>query len=184
MNRTTVYPGAIPLDTDLLSAQQNTMIAFGFLAQMMGGVGTLVDGLACIPTSPASMQIKVGPGAILVQTTLEATAWGSLPADTTDNLVKIGSNTGTTLLTLAAPGSAGQSINYLIEAAYLEADGVPVTLPYYNAAVPSVPFTGPANTGTAQNTVRAQTVQLQARQRTLGRRRRRQSIADGSACTS
>jgi hypothetical protein len=161
MNRLIVYPGAIPLDTDVLNIQKNTMLALGFLAQATLGTSTVVDGLACTPTSPASMAVNVGPGSILTQTTVDATAFGSLAADTADSLVKLGVNLTTTQFTLTAPVSAGQSINYLIEAAFLEQDGTPVVLPYYNATNPAQPYSGPANGGAQQNTVRAQTVQLQ-----------------------
>ncbi len=73
----------------------------------------------------------------------------------------MGINIGSTTFSLAAPSSTGQSINYLIEAAFLEADSDPIVLPYYNASNPAQSFSGPANSGTAQNTVRTQTVQLQ-----------------------
>ena len=33
MDRNIVYPGSIPLDTDLLTVNRNTMIALGYLAQ-------------------------------------------------------------------------------------------------------------------------------------------------------
>ena len=48
-----------------------------------------------------------------------------------------------------------------MEAAFLEADADPVILPYYNASNPAQSYSGPSNSGTAQNTVRTQRVQLQ-----------------------
>ena len=33
MDRTIVYPGSIPLDTDILSGNRNALIAIGYLAQ-------------------------------------------------------------------------------------------------------------------------------------------------------
>ena len=161
MDRQTVYPGAIPLDTDILSMQRNAMVALGYALQACVGTGTVADGLACTPTSPASMTVNVGQGSIIALETIEATAWGSLAADT-NPLVKIGINAeGVTPFTLTAPGTSGQSINYLIEASFLEADATPVTLPYYNASNPAQPYSGPGNTGTAQNTQRTQRAQLQ-----------------------
>ena len=62
MDRNIVYPGSIPLDTDLLSLNRNTMIALGCLAQAVLGSDPFVDGLACIPSSPPSMTVTVGPG--------------------------------------------------------------------------------------------------------------------------
>jgi hypothetical protein len=37
MDRNIVYPGSIPLDTDLLSVNRNTMIGLGFLARAILG---------------------------------------------------------------------------------------------------------------------------------------------------
>jgi hypothetical protein len=73
----------------------------------------------------------------------------------------MGINTTPTSFNVAAPASSGQSVNYLIEAAFQETDTNPVVLPYYNAANPAQSFSGPANTNTAQNTKRVQLVQLQ-----------------------
>lgn len=161
MDRNIVYPGSIPLDTDLLTVNRNTMIALGALAQAVLGSNTCIDGLICTPTSPPSMNIIVGPGSITQIGPIDTTAYGSIPADTTDLLVKMGINTGPQSFSLAPPQSVGQSMIYLIEAAFLESDLDPVVLPYYNAANPAQTFTGPGNSSTSQNTRRAQTVQLQ-----------------------
>ena len=161
MDRQIVYPGSIPLDTDLLSAQRNTMVALGYLAQATLGTTTVVDGLVCAPTAPASLTVTVGPGSITALSVVDSSAFGSLAADTTDPLVKMGVMTGATSFTLAAPTTSGQSINYLIQASLSETDADPVVLPYYNAANPAVPFSGPTNSGIAQTTQRLQRVQLQ-----------------------
>jgi hypothetical protein len=161
MDRNIVYPGSIPLDTDLLSVNRNTMIGLGFLAQAVLGTSTVVDGLQCQPTSPASMNVVVGPGSITQMGPVDLLAYGSIAADATDQIVKMGINSTPTRFSIAAPPSVGQSINYLIEAAFQEADGDPVVLPYYNAGNPAQSFSGPGNSGAAQNTVRTQSVQLQ-----------------------
>ena len=64
MDRQIVYPGAIPLDTDLLHLQRHAMIAIGALAQAILGTNPVADGLACTPTVPASMQVVIGPGSL------------------------------------------------------------------------------------------------------------------------
>ena len=92
MDRILVYPGSIPLDTDILNTNRNSMIALGYLAQAILGSGTVVDGLACSPTAPASMTVSVGPGSITQLTVVDTLAYGSLPADTTDPLLKFGVN--------------------------------------------------------------------------------------------
>ena len=163
MDRNIVYPGAIPLDTDILTINRNTLIALGYLVQATLGSNTVVDGLACAPTSPASMSVTVGPGSITTLTTIDPLAYGALPADNTDPLVKMGINTTPTSFTLTAPTSSGESIAYLIEASFLESDTDPVILPYYNAANPAQPYSGPSNSGAAQNTARIERVQLQVK---------------------
>ena len=161
MDRPIVYPGSIPLDTDVLRAAQNAMVAFGSIAAAMLGTGTVVDGLAC---SPSGLAVQVGPGAIFQSAPLEATPYGSLPADTADSIVKCGINSQTTTTaTLTPPGSVGQAINYLIEAQLQEADTGATVLPYYNAANPSVAYSGPGGGGAAQNTLRTQRVSLQVK---------------------
>jgi len=160
MDRNLVYPGSIPLDSDLLSLNRNTMVALGALAQAVLGTGTVVDGLACVPTTPASLAVSVGPGTIAQLSVVDTLAFGSLPSGT-EPLVKLGINLAATTLALTAPATAGQSINYLIQAALQESDASPVVLPYYNAANPALPFSGPANSGTAQYTQRIQRAQLQ-----------------------
>jgi hypothetical protein len=160
MDRTIVYPGAIPLDTDLLTIQRNAMVSLGALATMTLGTGTIVDGLACMPTAPASLVVQVGGGSITQLSTVDQNAFGSLPADLSP-LVKIGVSLQTQSFTLTTPTTSGQSVNYLIQATLQEADVSPVVLPYYNASNPAQPYSGPTNSGVAQNTKRMQAVQLQ-----------------------
>src|SRR5579883_313580 len=156
-----VYPASIPLDTDLLSTNKNAMIALGYLAQAVFGSAPIVDGLACSPTNPPSLAVTVGPGSITQFTVVDPGNYGSLAADTTSPLVKMGIILGTTSFNTPAPTSAGQSVNYLIQASFNEVDAEPVVLPYYNAANPALAFSGPQNSGTAQNTLRQQLVALE-----------------------
>jgi len=161
MDRNIVYPGSIPLDTDLLNTNRNAMVALGALISATLGTSTVIDGLAVTPTAPASMVVTVGPGSITQYTAVDTSGYGSLPADTTDPLMKMGVNLTPNAFTLAAPTASGTAVNYLIQVAFGEADVNPVVLPYYNAANPSVPYLGPNNTGAAQNTLREQRAQLQ-----------------------
>lgn len=154
MDRGIVYPGSIPLDTDILAPQKNAMVGLGWLAQAVLGVTTLASGLGCVPTGPASLQVVVNPGAIFTQGNTDTAAYGSLGADTVRQLVKQGLLLDAATLSCPAPGTAGQSINYLIEAQYQDVDDTPVVLPYYNAANPALAWSGPNNTGVPQNTFR------------------------------
>lgn len=139
------------------------MVGLGFLAQACLGSNTIVDGLDCVPTVPASLVISVGPGSITYLGPIDATSYGSLPADTANSLLKMGVNITPTPFTLMAPASAGQSQAYLIQASFQESDSDPVVLPYYNANNPTQSFAGPANSGTAQPTLRTQRVNLQVK---------------------
>jgi hypothetical protein len=161
MDRNLVYPGSIPLDTDLLAINKNAMVAIGYLAQAVLGTNPVVDGLSCTPTTPPSLTVTIGPGSITQLTFVDPSSYGSMGADTVSPLMKMGINLAPTTFALSAPTSSGQSVNYLIEAAFSEADTNPIVLPYYNAANPAQAFTGPSNSGTAQNTQRIQRVQLQ-----------------------
>jgi hypothetical protein len=161
MDRQIVYPASIPLDTDFLSQNRSAMVALGTLAQAVLGTATIVDGLACRPTSPASLSLTVGAGSITQFGPVDALAYGSLGADTADQVVKMGINLQPTTFTLSAPTTPGESVIYLIEATFSETDATPVVLPYVNAANPAQPYSGPSNSGTAQNTQRIERVQLQ-----------------------
>lgn len=161
MDRQIVYPASIPLDTDFLSLNRSAMVALGSLAQAVLGTATIVDGLACTPMSPASLSVSVGSGSITQLSPVDTLAYGSLAADTTGEVVKMGVNLSPATFTLSAPATTGESVIYLIEASFTESDAAPVVLPYVNAANPAQPYSGPANSGVAQNTQRIERVQLQ-----------------------
>ncbi len=150
MDRQIVYPGQSPADTDYLHMMKQAMVGLGNLAQTTIGTSTLFSGLACTPGT--GLHVAIGQGAVYFQEEVDATAYGSLGADA-NLLVKQGLTTGATLST-PAPGTTGQSINYLIEAQYQDVDANPVVLPFYDSSDPSIPYTGPSNSGAPSNTTR------------------------------
>jgi hypothetical protein len=154
VDRVIVYVDENPLDTDFLNAQKNVMIALGMALQAIVGTATLVDGLVCAPTTPASLEVNVSSGSIMSLENVDGTAYGSLAADTTHQIVKQGIILNTTTLSCPVPSTTGYSINYLIEAAYEDVDTGSTVLPYYDASNPAVAYSGPNNTGISQNTVR------------------------------
>ncbi|HVE21847.1 MAG TPA: hypothetical protein VNC39_07720 [Acidocella sp.] len=160
MNRTIAYPGSLPKSADFLNAQRNAMISDGAILQAVFGTSPVASGFTCTALAVPGMGVQVSAGALTQFTSVDATAYGELPADLTEFCVKQGINLDSTILNMAAPTTVGQSIAYLIEATFAEADGTPVVLPYVNAANPSQPFAGPTNSGAAQNTTRNQTVTL------------------------
>jgi hypothetical protein len=154
MDRQIVYIDANPLDTDQLSQSKNTMIGLGMLTQALLGTSTLFDGLACAPTAPASLQVIVSPGSIYSLENVDNTAYGSLAADESHQIMKQGISLGPVTLNCPPPGTAGYSVNYLIQAIYQDTDTGATVLPYFNSDAPDVAFNGPGGLGASQNTVR------------------------------
>ncbi|MBA4710570.1 hypothetical protein, partial [Aquitalea aquatica] len=150
MDRQIVYPGQILPETTLLQMTKDAMIGMAKLSAAVLGTATVVNGFAVTPTSPASLQVNAAPGEIYSLQNIDGTAFSSLSADTTHQIMKQGIALDAATLTLAAPTTSGQSINYLIEASYADVDSNPVLLPYYNSASPSSPYSGQGNNGLTQ----------------------------------
>lgn len=173
MDRAITYVGESVYETLFSKPDQNTMVALAKVSAALFGTSNAVcSGLACTPTGPASMQVQIGAGEIYQLTTLETTVCGTLPQDTAHNVVKQGIQLDTFTTTngaLAAPGSAGQSIAYLIEAQYADSDvsldpstgNTPVVLQFYNSSNPTSPWSGPGGLGGTSNTYRKGVVSLQ-----------------------
>jgi hypothetical protein len=90
------------------------MVAVAALAAASLGNNVVADGLACTPTAPASLTVTIGPGSITQLTAVDSSAYGSLAADTSDDVVKMGINLQATSLTFAAPSISGQSVNLTV----------------------------------------------------------------------
>ena len=161
MDRSIIYSGQVPQTTDLLTTNKQTMIALAKLCSDLFGTATLISGLGCVPTSPASMSVNINPGQIYQLATVDGTAYSAIAADTTHSILKQGILMDAQSFALTAPGTAGYSQNYLIQATYLDNDTNNTVLPYYNSANPSQAFNGPGGNGTAQPTTRAGQVSLQ-----------------------
>lgn len=149
MDRKTAYRGELAYETDLLLAQRYAYEGLGLLALDLLGATTMVAGLACTPSAPAALTVKVGPGRIYSLQNLEPTVWGQLLgvggliADlaTDHQILKQGVLRDTTTLTgFVAPATGGQSINYLIQASFQETDGGLVNRQFYNTQAPANPI--------------------------------------------
>lgn len=163
MDRQIIYPGQIAVETDLLHTNRNTMISIGKLAGALFGTGGVTNGLVVGPSSPAALTVDVAPGEIYQLENVDNTDYSSLPADTTDAILKQGIMLAKQTLACAAPATAGYSINYLIQATYQDSDTGAVALPYYNASNPTQAYSGPNNTGATQATKRAGIVVVSAK---------------------
>jgi hypothetical protein len=154
MDRMFLLPGQLITDVLFESSEKNTMLALGHLARAILGTGPVVAGLACTPTSPASMQVTVGTGSIYALENVDGTAYGSLAADTTDQVVKQGLLSTAFTASCPAPTASGQSIAYLIAAAYQDQDTGNQVSTFFNSTNPAMPFSGPGNDGASLPTVR------------------------------
>jgi hypothetical protein len=179
MDRIETYVGQSILEWDFSKPDQNKMVALGKVISSLFGTGAAVNGLPCTQQTVATMFVNLGPGEIYQQAQLEATACGTLPADTTHQISKQGiqldtlvvPNAGTGITAFVAPGSSGQSINYLIQADYADLDvsidpttGLsPVVLPFFNVNNPLSPLQGPGGTGVTSNTFRKGIVNVQVK---------------------
>lgn len=158
----TVYPAQVPMDSDILNTNRNTMIALGKLAgALFGSANVAVNGLNCTPGS--GMAVNVALGEMYSLQPIDATAYGSIAADTSDEIVKQGIQLGTVSNSTPAPTTAGDSIVYLIEGQYQDSDADPETLPYYNSANPVQSYSGPGNNNVAQPTMRKGIIALQVK---------------------
>lgn len=163
MDRTIVYVSQQPSSKLWLTHERNMMVALSMLSQGVLGTTTVADGLAATPTIPASLAVNFGPGSIYQQEPLDSTPYGVLPVDMTHVIVKQGIGLDTVSLTLTPPPTAGQAVNYLIQAQLSEIDGDNTVLPYFNSSNPQQPYTGPAGSGDAQPTTRKCQIALQAK---------------------
>lgn len=154
MDRPINYPGQVPLETDLLLTNQSVMVGLAKLSQAIFGTGGMATGFGTTQTVVPSLNVLVAPGEIYSQQNLEATAVSSLPQDTAHLIVKQGILLDAATVAIAPPGTPGFSINYLIQVAYQDSDSGSTVLPYYNASNPAIAYSGPANSGAAQPTIR------------------------------
>jgi hypothetical protein len=147
MDRQSFYRGELPYETDLLSSERFLYEGLGLAFRDLIGTSTVVAGLAAAPGG--LLTVSMGPGRIYALQNLEPTVWGQtlgvggLAADTNADhqIVKQGLYRDTTILSgFPAPGTAGQSVNYLIQAAFSETDSAGVQRQFFNTAAPTVPI--------------------------------------------
>jgi hypothetical protein len=162
MDRQTIYAGQIPLETDQLKQGQNTMVGLAKLSAAVLGTSTIVNGFTVTPTAPASLNVIVTPGEVYQLENLEQAAWSSLSPDT-HTILKQGVLLDPATFGITPPNTVGYSQAFLVEVQYQDVDSGSTVLPYFNAADPQIPFAGPGNLGSAQNTVRKGVAALQVK---------------------
>lgn len=147
-DRVTNYVYQTPLTADDLLRQRDfDLISLGKLVSDLLGTQTMASGLAATAVSSTTIPtVELGDGSLYELGTLDPTAYGSLPVGSfpsTANVVKQGlllaSRGDTNQFALAAPTTAGDSVIYLIEAAYSDLDTSIQTITLYNVADPANP---------------------------------------------
>lgn len=156
MDRPIVQPGMVPLESTPLQIAKTTMVSFAKMCGATFGVNGIINNFPCVPGT--GLTVAVGPGEVYQSDNIDSTQYGSIPADTAHQIIKQGILLDPVVLSVPAPGTAGQSINYLVQVKFQDIDGQVVTLPYFNPSNPTVPYAGPGGTGTSQATMRAGTM--------------------------
>lgn len=148
---------------DHLNGWVDTLIGDGnSLQAILGATGTVISNLVVTPQDPASLTLNISNGFIASLQNVDASAYGSLAANTTQ-VLQLGGNLVTSVLLDNAGLSAGQAQYILIQAGYIQLDSDPVVLPYVNISNPANPYYGPANSGIAQDTVRNAVCDIQVK---------------------
>jgi hypothetical protein len=154
MDRPFVYDGALPQTIDILNTNLFGMIAQAYQNAGVLGTSTVVAGLACTPTTPtANLIVNVAPGSIYSLDAIDAIAYGDLGINS-NIVVKQGIVQISTPLTITPPSTSGFSQVYLIQVELSDVDAGSSVLSYFNSANPAAPFSGPANSGGSNFTVR------------------------------
>lgn len=149
MDRVSVYRNQLPYEEDVLLIGRYSYEAIGALVRDLIGSTTQVAGLAATPTSPASLAVQVGPGSIYAFKLLDDTpqgqilGTGGIPADTDvdHSIMKQGLLRDPMTFPVTAPVTAGQSVNYLIQARFVEEDAAASDAQFYNTTNPNAPIT-------------------------------------------
>lgn len=160
MTRVIYYSNSILTAEQLSQSEVYTMTDMGFIVQAaLGSSDMSVTGLDCTPTSSPSLSVQIGAGALFKNTSVDITDYGPIHADS-NSVIKVAVHSGSTIFNFDRTLSMGESINYLIEANFLEIDDTPEVVQYYNNSDPTSPLHGIGNSNVAQYTIRRTTVSL------------------------
>jgi hypothetical protein len=153
MDRVMVYDGALPQTTDILNAGKFALVSDAYQNRAILGTSTVVNGLACAPTVPASLQVTVGVGSIYTLDPTDAAAYADLGIDN-NSIMKQGILDAAVNLTVTPPGTVGFSQVFLVQVILNNVDSGQMVLSYYNSSNPAAPYSGPSNSGSSNYTTR------------------------------
>lgn len=139
VDRILEYPIEVPICEDDLRTNRNFMVGLGKLAEVLTGKQTVLQGLLCKPTIPASLSVLVEPGQIFSWQNIDNSAYSELPEDTDHQIIKQGLILDETELPCPAPVTVGFSINYLVQIKFNEVDSLNEERAFYNSDDPTQP---------------------------------------------
>lgn len=143
MDRQIVYPGSVPLDTDLLNAGRNAKKGLGRLAFLLFGEVSAAQGFI-IALSSTDLTATVGEGTVISTGPIDQMAIGGLGGGL-DAVTDTGVNQFDSWVSQTVTLTAGATNT--IWAVCSESDSDDAVLPFYNSENPSQALAGSANTG-------------------------------------
>lgn len=148
MDRVQNYNLQTPLTANDLNRQRDfDAIALGKILSALVGTGTVAEGLDATAVSSTTVPtVQLADGQLWELGTLDPTAFGSLPVSafpSTQQLMKQGlllsARGDANQFQLIPPGTSGDSVIYLLEAQYADADEDVQNVTLYNVSDPSAP---------------------------------------------
>lgn len=148
MDRPIFYRDEVSSEADVLVIARFAMEGLGLAMMDLVGEGTVVAGLPCTPTSPASMNVVVGAGRIYQKELLDPEDYGTrlgtggIEADTDPDhsILKQGLLRDPVTFAITAPPTSGHSRVTLIQARFEEVDDAAEPASFYNTANPNAPI--------------------------------------------
>lgn len=152
MKRPIIYDDQIPLTLDLLDQAYYSQEAVALLLESVQRDSLARRyGLEVYEMSTPGLGVTIRRGVATGFLPEEATAYGSRPASTSQNLVKLGYNPSDYTLTGASIPGGQADATVIVVATLTEVDDEPAILPYYDPANPGTALSGPGGAGTSQD---------------------------------
>jgi hypothetical protein len=142
MTRRITYFNELASSLFAIEDEQNRMIEDSAIAQSILGTATQFSGFDCTPNSPADLTVLVEGGTVFKMLETNTTAYGTAPTQLpidTNLILKSGTTTDTTELTITPPGTPGNSRNDVVQISLVEIDGDPESVPFWNGVTNNVP---------------------------------------------
>jgi hypothetical protein len=153
LSRPIIYSLQQILSADMLGGWVDSLTGDSSVLQsVLGSTQSVVSNLILSPTDPTSLTLNITNGFMASLQPVDASAYGSLPADTS-SVLQLGFNQQTSIA-IGNDLEAGQAQYVLIQCGFSQIDSDAAVLPYVNISNPAVPFNGPSNSGVSQDTVR------------------------------